>query len=120
MTIRANVDARELDQRITFHRNTPTRSATGDTVDGWAALKECWAGVDGAKASAAEPAIGGETMSRMDYTFWVRSELVERYSITVADRISWKGRFLNIKDMPDQQLRGNLIAIICNTGVNKG
>jgi len=120
MTIRANVDARALDQRITFQRNTPTRSATGDVVDAWSNLKPCWARVDGAKAGSAEPHIGGETMSRMDYTVWVRAELVERFSITMADRITWKGRILNIKDMPDQQLRGNLIAIVCNTGLNKG
>jgi head-tail adaptor len=120
MTIRANVDPRALDQRITFERNTPTQAAGGDMEDSWADLKETWARVDGAKASAAEPSIGGEIISRYDYTVWVRAELIARYSITVLDRIRWKGKRLNIKDMPDQQLRGNLIALFCNTGLNQG
>ncbi len=120
MSIRSNMDARRADQRIEFHRRTLTRSASGEQVESWPLLKECWAAVDGAKASGAEPELVGGIKSQRDYTVWVRADIVKRLAITLADRIYWKGKELNIKDMPDQQLRGRWIAIICNTGLNAG
>jgi len=118
MSIRANVDARRLDQRIEFHRRTLTQAASGEQVESWPLHKECWAAVDGAKGS--EPNVGEGIKSQRDYTVWVRADIVKRFAITVMDRIYWKGKELNIKDMPDQQLRGRLIAIVCNTGLNAG
>lgn len=120
MSIRANVDARRLDQRVTFQRNTPTQAASGDLVDSWGYLIECAAAVDGAKAFGAEPAIGGSTLSRSDSTVWVRADIITRFSITPADRLVFKSKVFNIKDIPDQQLRGRMMAVICNTGLNAG
>lgn len=120
MTVRSYVQPRRFDQRVTFQRNTPTQSSTGDMVDSWANLVTCWAAVDGAKARGAEPEVSDQIISMRGYTVWIRSELVSRFSITVQDRISWNGRLLNIKDMPDQQKRGNLIAVMCDSGLNKG
>lgn len=118
MSIRSHMDARRADQRIEFHRRTLTRLASGENVESWPLLKECWAAVDGAKGS--EPNLSDGIKSQRDYTVWVRADIVKRLAITVMDRIYWKGKALNIKDMPDQQLRGRWIAIICNTGLNEG
>jgi SPP1 family predicted phage head-tail adaptor len=120
MSIRSNVDARALNQRIQFHRRTLTKAGSGENVESWPLLKECWASVDGAKASSPEPDAGDGIKSQRDYTIWVRADIVQRFAITVMDRIYWNGIALNIKDMPDQQLRGRLIAIICNAGLNAG
>jgi head-tail adaptor len=120
MSIRANVDARALDQRVTFERNTPVQADSGDLVDDWGYLIECAAKVDGAKAFGAEPAIGGGTLSRADYVVWVRADIITRFNITPADRLVWKCKTFNIKDIPDQQLRGRLMTVICNAGLNLG
>lgn len=119
MSIRSNMDARRADQRIEFHRNTPTRDSSGSLVDSWALLKETWAAVDGAKGTG-EHWVQPMTVQQADYIVWVRADIVKRLTVTVADRIFWKGRRFNIKDMPDQQLRGRWVAIICNTGLNEG
>jgi SPP1 family predicted phage head-tail adaptor len=119
MSIRANVDARRLDQRVTIQRRTLTKGATGENAETFPDLVECWAAVDGAKANA-EPNLTDGIKSQADYTVWVRSDIVKRFSVTVMDRIQWKSKVFNIKDMPDQQLRGRLIALICNTGLNAG
>jgi head-tail adaptor len=121
MSIRSFTDGRRLDQRVDFERNTPTRSSSGDSVDSWRAIaRQVHAAVDGAKASAIEPQVAGEIMSQADYTIWVRADIITRFAITVADRVVWKGRAMNIKDIPDQQLRGRFMAVICIAGVNAG
>lgn len=120
MSIRAHVDGRRLNQLITFERNTPTQSSTGAMIPSWATLKQVHAAVDGAKAASAEAQIAGGIVSKADYTIWVRADVIERYSITVVDRVRWNGKILNIKDIPDQQLQGRLMAMICNTGLNAG
>jgi head-tail adaptor len=97
-----------------------SRRSPAEKVESWPLLKEVWAAVDGAKASGAEPNAGDGIKSQRDYTVWVRADIVKRLAITLVDRIYWKGKVLNIKDMPDQQLRGRWIAIICNTGLNAG
>lgn len=118
MSIRANVDARRLDQRVTFQRNTPTQGASGGQTASWAAVISCRAAVDGAKAGEAN--LGDGIRSRLGYTVWVRADIITRYSITQADRILWGSRYLNIRDLPNQQLRGRLMAVICDSGVNAG
>jgi head-tail adaptor len=121
MSIRSFVDGRRLDQRVTFERNTPTRSSGGDEVASWASIvRNVHAAVDGAKASSPEPEVAGEIMSQRDYTVWVRADIITRFSISLADRVVWGSRILNIKDIPDQQLRGRMMAVICNTGLNAG
>lgn len=117
MSIRASTDARRLNDRVRFER--ATRDANGD-VTGWTLLKECYAAVDGAKASGAERVIADGTRSIGGYTVWVRSDIVKRFGPTVADRIVWGSRILDIKDAPDQGLSGRLIAFMCEVGANKG
>lgn len=120
MSVRGNVDAQSLDERVRFERKTATRTATGAVVESWAPLKECWARVDGAKASAPEPMVDGGIRIQRDYTVWVRSDVFTRYRITPLDRVAWKGQIMDIRDIPDQGLRGRIIAVIVRSGVNKG
>lgn len=117
MSIRASTDARRLNARVRFDR--AQRDANGD-VTGWLPLVTCWAAVDGAKASGAERVIADGTRSMAGYTVWVRSDIVKRFAPTVADRIVWGSRILDIKDAPDQGLSGRLIAFMCDAGANKG
>lgn len=118
MSIRSNVDAHRLNERITFQRDHGTQDASGDTPEDWRLLKACWASVDGEKGR--EAALGGGIKSESVYTIWVRADIVHRFAITPADRIVWKTRLLNIESIPDQQLRGRLLAIVCTAGVNRG
>lgn len=108
-----------MDQRVRFERNYPTQDSNGDPVPHWVAVVECWAGVDGAKASA-EPYITDGIRSEADYTIWIRADIKERFAITVVDRVVWKDDPYDIKDMPDQQLRGRMIALMVNRGINDG
>jgi len=119
MSIRSNFDPRRADQRVVFQRSTQTRSSTsGEFVDGWADLKEAWAAVDGDKASEAN--VEGGIRSVAGYTVWVRADIVTRFSIGERDRISWNGQILNIKALPNQQLRGRWMPITCDAGLNAG
>lgn len=77
-----------------------------------------WAGVDGQKAN--EPYIGDGIRSPVEYIFWIRSNVFHRLGLVLTDRIVWKGDPYNISGMPDQQLRGRLIAISAGGGLNDG
>lgn len=120
MSIRAQVTAARLDTRVRFERKQQTRSATGAVSEAWAPVFECWAAVDGAKASGPEPLVDGGIRTPRDYTVWVRADVIERFAITPLDRIVWKGRVLNIADIPDQGLRGRLMGITARAGMNQG
>ena len=120
MSIRAKVNARRLDQLVTFQRRVETPDGTGDPVVSWAPLVRCWAAVDGAKAFGAEPYVASSIRSVSDYTLWIRSLIFVRYALRVTDRVIWQGKVYNIADMPDQQLQSALIAVIVRTGLNDG
>lgn len=118
MSVRANVDARSLDQRVTIERDYGTQDASGDVPPNWQTLVSCHARVDGAKAGEANITDG--IKSRLGYTVWVRADIVTRMNVTQKDRIRWNSKLLNIVDLPDQQLRGRLMALMCDSGVNAG
>jgi len=120
MTIRSNVRSGSLDQRVQFQRNTATvKSASGNIPALWEPLFTCWARVDGEKAGG-ERYIQDGVRSVADYTFWIRSDVFVRFDIGMKDRILWRGRLYDIHDIPDQQRRGRLIAIIAGGGVSHG
>lgn len=126
MSIRASVNARALDERVRFERNYATRTGTGaqGTADWRPVITSgdgcCWARVDGAKVSSPEPLGDGGIRTPRNYTVWIRADVFTRYAITPLDRIVWKGRIMNIADIPDQGLRGRLIGITATAGLNKG
>lgn len=118
MSIRSNVDARGFDQRIELQRRTAVDDPQGGSVITWVKITDCWAKVDGAPAS--EAAKSDTTLSLSAYTFWVRADIVKRFNLVMTDRILWGGLPYNIADMPNQQLRGRLAALIARTGANDG
>lgn len=120
MSIRSNVDARGLDQRILIERNFGTQASPGTIVADWQPLVVCWAKVDAAPAKGVEPYLTAGTRSRTDMVMWIRADIKDRYALTLLDRVIWKGMIHDIKDMPDQQLRGRLVALIVNSGINSG
>lgn len=119
MSIRANVDAGRLTERVTVERRTITQDATtGDAELTWSTLVVCWASVDGVLA---REAISSDAMqSAQDYTVWIRADVIDRYAITQVDRISWRGKVLEIQGIPDQQQRGRLISVLCRAGGSDG
>lgn len=120
MSIRAKVRAQALDDRVRFERNYPVDSGAGGFVDDWRTVKECYARVDGAKASSPEPVADGGIRTPRDYTVWIRADIFIRYTITPLDRVRWRERIMNIADIPDQGQKGGLIAVICRAGMNQG
>jgi len=122
MSIRSNVDRAALNERVAFSRATVTQNQYGDPVTTWATLGTVWAKVDGTKAGERfqdpELAAGVQTVS--SYTVWIRSDVFDRLALTPADKLTWHGRVMDILDIPDQQLRGRLIAVICRQGLSNG
>jgi head-tail adaptor len=117
MSIRANVDARRMDQRIAIQRKTSVSDGAGGFTVTWSNLaSNVHAAVDGAKATPSEPNYGG-IRSVSDYTVWIRADVFERLSLTTVDRVVWNGQNFDIVDMPNQQLRGRLIALIVRAGL---
>jgi head-tail adaptor len=114
MSIRSNVDARRLDQRVVLER--AQRDANGD-VAGWAPLAPpVWASVDAEKANSPEAYRADGARSPGRYVIWIRADVHQRLGLQLSDRVAWNGLHLDIKDMPDQQLRGRLI---CLSGVSE-
>ncbi len=119
MSIRSHMDNRRADQRVTFQRDNGTQDSSGDIPANWQdVIADVPAAVDGEKGR--EAAIGGGIKGESVYTVWVRADIVTRFTITQRDRIVWGSKLLNIDNLPDQQLRGRWMAIICRTGVNAG
>lgn len=118
MSIRSNVDARALNERVRFIRKTVDQDANGFPTQTETDLGTVWAKVDGLKASERYVAAGERAVGAV--TIWVRSEVVTRLALTAADIVEWKGQRYDIEDIPDQQLRGRLIAIFAKRGLNEG
>lgn len=120
MSIRAKVRAQTLDDEITFERSVTSKSATGAEQISWTEIVRCRARVDGAKASSPEPVVQGGVRTKRDYTVWVRADVVSRFGINPIDRVKWRQRTMNILDIPDQGLKGGLLAVICEAGLIEG
>lgn len=118
MSIRALTYAQRLNDRV--HIERVQLDANGDAAGWLRVASDVHAAVDGAKANGAERFSADGTRSVGGYTVWLRSDVVQRFAVTVADRLVWKGRLLDVKDAPDQGLQGRLIALLCEAGVNAG
>jgi SPP1 family predicted phage head-tail adaptor len=123
MSIRSNVDARGLNERVTLQRRSVSQDpTTGDPTTTWSDLITCWARVDGVKASDRwkEPHLADATQGVTDLTIWVRADIVQRFSVVESDRVIWGARVLDVVDVLDQQLRGRLTALVCRLGLSNG
>lgn len=119
MSIRANVDRAALNERVAFTREAVTQNEFGDPVVAQASLGTFWARVDGTKAGERfqDPELASGVQTVSSYTVWIRSDVFERLALTTADKLTWRGKVMDILDIPDQQLRGRLIAVICRQGL---
>ena len=120
MSIRSNVNARNLDQRIRIEQRIETQDALGDPIASWVERVTCFARVDATMVKNAEPVYADEKRQSTDTTFWIRADVVDRFGVVLTDRVVWKNRPYDIRDMPDQQLRGRLAALIATAGINEG
>lgn len=123
MSVVSRRDPRSFTQKLRFERlKAIGQNDTGSPNETWTRLFPAYAAVDGTKAS--ERYVGGEGMRSIgDYTVWIYATLFVRYRPTPKDRIVWesnRGLVLNILDIPDQQLRGQFIAVFANSGLNEG
>lgn len=119
----AEVDARKLDQRVRLERKTEAPDSTGDLVATWATLlDQVHAAVDGPPRMAvrAEASIGDRLTSPGFAAFYIRTDVVQRTGLTPLDRIVWKNRVYDIRDIPPAQPRERVVEIITQTGVNNG
>lgn len=113
---------RGRDQVIRIERLVQTgQNDTGSPAEEWQKLVRCWARVDGTRA--AERYAGEGLRSVGDYTVWIDAGTFVQHRPTPKDRIVWESNrslLLNILDAPDQQWRGQEIAIFANSGLNEG
>lgn len=126
MSIRSNVDRAALNERVAFTRTTVGQDANGFPTNTTANLGEFWAKVDGTKAGERfqDPDVASGVRTVSSYTIWIRSEVFVGLGLTTADKLTWKKKGgdiqMDILDIPDQQMRGRLIAVICRAGLNNG
>lgn len=118
MSIRASTNAQRLNDRMTFRR--PRLDDNGDVVEWDLVVRDMRVGVDGAKANGPERVAADGTRSVAGYVVWARAEEVQRFSLDLTCRGEWKGKYFDIKDIPDQGLQGRLLALLCEIGVNQG
>ncbi len=120
MSIRSNVDARRLDQRISIQRRIESKDSLGAPASTWEERICCPAAVDASLARDAEQNAADAKRPTSSVTFWIRADIVERFGVVLTDRVVWKDRNYDIRDMPDQQLRGRRATLIATTGLNQG
>lgn len=118
MSVRSNVDRAGLNERISLQRKSVVLEDEGAHRDVWSELGTCWAKADAIKAG--ERYRDAKVTQVDGYTLWIRAEVFQHYGLTTNDRVEWRGRFLDISDIPDQQLRGRLVALFCVGGLNNG
>lgn len=117
MSIRSNVDARRLDQRVTIQRYATERSSSGAMVGTWTDVIECWAAVD---ATMAKERFAADAERQVNaYTCWVRADIVKRFALDTKMRVMWRGVPYDIQDIPDNTLRGRLTALFLQGGVSE-
>jgi SPP1 family predicted phage head-tail adaptor len=122
VSIRSKVFAPALDQRITFQRISIERDEFGRQKEVWTTLGTVWARVDGRRVdqSRREQYRSDSIQTMHDYDVWVRSDVYTRLDLQTRDRILWKNKIFDIVDIPDQQIKGNLIGIFCREGSSNG
>lgn len=119
MSIRSDVDARRLNQRITFQRKSEIQDPnTGYVTVKWQTVATVWSAVDALKAN--ERMAAAQINQVNAYTAWVRADIIKRFSIDTNMRVVWRGEPYDIKDIPDNQLVGRLAAVFLIGGLSQG
>lgn len=105
-------NAGALDQRIEFQRETLTDDGAGGKLSAWATLATVWA--------EAKPMNGSETLARGGVVAVAKVRFTIRNSLTLneTDRISWGGKFYNIREILTAGSRPLYVDIIAERGVS--
>ena len=119
MSIRSNVDARRLDQRIRIDRKIETRDSIGGVIESWRPLITTPAAVDSKRVSAERPGFDGIVLGQQ-LIFTVRADVVERFAVVATDRIIWNSKTYNVEAITFNQLGGRLAELYATTGLNFG
>lgn len=119
MSIRSNIDSRRFDQRITIQRKLELQDPnSGYVTHTWSTVATVWAAVDALKAN--ERLEAAKLNQVNSYTAWIRADVMSRYSLDTNMRVVWRGEPYDIKDIPDNQLRGGLVALFLIGGLSQG
>lgn len=118
MSIRSDVDARRLDERVTFQRKESERQTSGSMLESWVDVGQAWAAMDATMAK--ERFAAAELHQVNAYACWIRAEIVSRYALDTTMRVLWRGVPYDIQDIPDNTQRGNLTALFLQGGLSDG
>ena len=99
--------AGQLNQRVTLERFTETEDAYGATVTDWATVGTFWAAV--------LPLTGREVIAADAVTAIGDVRIIMRYrpGITPADRLTHKGKQMNITAVIDRHSAGRTLELLC-------
>ena len=99
--------AGQLNQRVTLERFTETEDAYGATVTDWATVGTFWAAV--------LPLTGREVIAADAVTAISDVRIIMRYrpGITPADRLTHKGKQMNITTVIDRGSAGRTLELLC-------
>ena len=99
--------AGELDQRVTLERFGEYKDASGAWTEGWATVGTFWAAV--------LPLTGREVIAADAVTAIGDVRIIMRYrpGITPADRLTHKGKQMNITAVIDRHSAGRTLELLC-------
>jgi SPP1 family predicted phage head-tail adaptor len=117
------VRAGKLSKRITIQSKATGKGASGGVVGSWSIVT--WPGVpDGRIWAGVTPLSGNErrSTSHGGEVAEARTEFVIRYrdGITEAMRVSYNGKFYNIRHVKNFNEKNRDLILTCDTGVNDG
>ena len=99
--------AGELDQRVTLERFGEYKDASGAWTEGWETVGTFWAAV--------LPLTGKEVIAADAVTAISDVRIIMRYrpGITPADRLTHKGKQMNITAVIDRHSAGRTLELLC-------
>lgn len=99
--------AGELDQRVTLERFGEYKDASGAWTEGWETVGTFWAAV--------LPLTGREVIAADAVTAIGDVRIIMRYrpGITPADRLTHKGKQMNITAVIDRHSAGRTLELLC-------
>lgn len=99
----------ELDERITLQRKSLADDGAGGATVSWSDVAEVWAHVRAMSGREREQSMRNEGTA--DYVVVIR-----RRELLPADRIVWRGRYLNIRNLRDDGPREPYLRIDAEMG----
>lgn len=99
--------AGDLNERVTIQRRGFTRDAIGAQIEAWQVRATVWAQV--------QPMSAGEQYRRQQIQAKADWKVTVRYNadIVPSDRLSWRGRTLEIKGILNPDMRRRFLDLAC-------